>query len=103
MHEEIRTADEPEAVYGYEDEHGAPLYEVVRFPGKRFLQRLPLGPNEHAEDHLPEVMSVEYGKNSIRGRGREGCSHALRALGKIAHLQPRRRGQVARRVHELPC
>src|SRR5262245_35710161 len=32
---------EPERVYVYVDEHGRPLFEVGRFPGKRFLQRLP--------------------------------------------------------------
>lgn len=30
---------EPEAVYVYRDEHGDPLFEAVRYPGKRFRQR----------------------------------------------------------------
>jgi hypothetical protein len=32
---------EPEAVYVYTDAEGVPLFEVVRFPGKRFRQRRP--------------------------------------------------------------
>jgi AAA domain/Toprim-like len=34
---------EPEAVYKYVDEGGVLLFEVLRFPGKRFLQRRPDG------------------------------------------------------------
>jgi Protein of unknown function (DUF3631) len=31
--------DSPEAIYEYTDAEGAPLFEVVRYPDKRFLQR----------------------------------------------------------------
>ena len=34
---------EPEAVYQYGDEHGKLLYEVCRYPGKKFLVRRPNG------------------------------------------------------------
>jgi len=36
-----RNNNEPEAVYNYTDEFGRILFEVVRFPGKRFSQRVP--------------------------------------------------------------
>jgi 5S rRNA maturation endonuclease (ribonuclease M5) len=36
-------ATEPEAVYSYVDEQGDPLFEVARYPGKRFRQRRPDG------------------------------------------------------------
>jgi 5S rRNA maturation endonuclease (ribonuclease M5) len=32
---------EPEAIFEYVDEGGAPLYQVLRYPGKRFVQRRP--------------------------------------------------------------
>lgn len=32
---------EPEAIYEYTDAGGRPVFEVLRFPGKRFSQRLP--------------------------------------------------------------
>ncbi|MEJ7749965.1 MAG: AAA family ATPase [Thermoleophilaceae bacterium] len=35
------TSGELEAQYIYEDEDGVPLFEVVRFPGKKFKQRRP--------------------------------------------------------------
>ena len=35
--------DSPEAVYQYNDERGQLLYEVVRFPEKRFVTRRPDG------------------------------------------------------------
>lgn len=38
-----RNGGEPEAVYQYVDEQGKPLFEVVRFPGKKFRQRRPDG------------------------------------------------------------
>lgn len=38
-----RDAQTPEAVYDYQDEAGRLLFQVVRFPGKRFRQRRPDG------------------------------------------------------------
>lgn len=35
------VSTEVEAVYEYQDEHGTPVLEVVRFAGKQFRQRLP--------------------------------------------------------------
>lgn len=59
--------EEPEAVYTYTDEEGLPLFEVVRFPGKRFKQR------EYGYDNwgLNGVRRVPYNLvEVVRHRGK---------------------------------
>ena len=94
MHEtETYTAREPEAVYGYEDEHGSPLFEVVRFPGKQFRQRQPNGDwnlngTRRVLYHLPEVVyGVETGKTIYVVEGEKDADR-LRDLGKVATTNP---------------
>jgi hypothetical protein len=38
-HSPAPTDEQTETAYDYVDEHGAPLFQVVRRPGKRFVQR----------------------------------------------------------------
>ena len=40
---ERHTEDQTEAIYDYTDEQGGRLYQIVRKPGKKFLQRYPSG------------------------------------------------------------
>ena len=56
---------EPEAIYEYTDAGGRPILEVLRFPGKRFMQRLPgadefglkgLGATQKPLFHLPQLV-----------------------------------------------
>lgn len=42
-HDSASGGGEPLAVYSYRNEKGAPLFEVVRFPGHKFRQRKPDG------------------------------------------------------------
>lgn len=93
MHEELRTHEEPDAVYPYTDEHGALLFEVVRFPGKQFRQRQPNGDwnlngTRRVLYHLPEVVyGVERGKTIYVVEG-EKDADKLRTLGKVATTNP---------------
>jgi len=57
----------PEAIYEYTDAQGRPVFEVVRFPGKRFSQRLSGAPEgewglkglaQKPLFHLPEVVQA---------------------------------------------
>ena len=67
-----RPTSAPEAVYSYFDEQCTLLFEVCRFPGKRFAQRRPrgnggfewgLGNTRRVFYHLPEVIqAVKDGK-----------------------------------------
>jgi len=59
--------DIPEAVYEYTDSRGNPVFEVVRFPGKRFSQRLAgaaegewglKGLDKKPLFHLPEIQGA---------------------------------------------
>ena len=55
----LRTPREAAAVYGYQDEEGTTLFEVVRFPGKKFRQRRPDGHGGWIWN-LKEVRRVLY-------------------------------------------
>ena len=80
---------EPEAIYQYTDEHGNLLYEVLRYPGKRFKQRLAngewtLGDVRRVLYRLPEVIyGVEQGKTIYICEGEKDVE-ALRSHGKVA-------------------
>ena len=86
-------SDEPEAVYQYTDEGGNPLYEVVRFPGKKFRQRKANGEwrlngVRRVLDRLPEVLyGIEQGKTVYLCEG-EKDAEALRERGKVATCSP---------------
>jgi 5S rRNA maturation endonuclease (ribonuclease M5) len=59
--------DEPVAVYDYSDEGGELLFQVVRFPGKRFCQRRPDGSGGWLWD-LKGVCRVLYRLRELQGR-----------------------------------
>jgi 5S rRNA maturation endonuclease (ribonuclease M5) len=85
--------DEPEAVYRYEDEGGKPLFEVVRMPGKRFLQRTPEGEwgrngARRVLYHLPEVRYAIDQEKTVYVVEGERDAESLRKLGKVATTNP---------------
>jgi len=64
--------EEPESVYEYTDARGTPIFEVVRFPGKRFSQRLSgssewglQGLEKKPLFHLPEVIEAIVSERAI--------------------------------------
>lgn len=87
------TQDEPEAVYPYTDEGGKLLYEVVRFPGKKFRQRKAdgdwhLNGTRRVLYRLPEVLyGIDQGKTVYLCEG-EKDADALRKIGKVATCSP---------------
>jgi putative DNA primase/helicase len=82
-----------EAVYRYVDEHGKPLFEVVRFTGKQFRQRLPdgtwgLNGARRVLYRLPKVLeAVEKGEDIMVVEGEKDV-HALEKLGIAATCNP---------------
>lgn len=83
------VAGEPEHVYTYEDENGVALYEVCRFPGKKFRQRQPNGDwnvkgIRRVPYRLPEVMAAAASGGSVYITEGEKDVEALRAQGKVA-------------------
>jgi 5S rRNA maturation endonuclease (ribonuclease M5) len=90
--------DEPEAIYSYQDERGGELYQVVRYPGKKFLQRhidpetretvWGLNGTRRVLYQLPKVMgAVSLGATVYVCEGEKDV-HALNAAGKIATCCP---------------
>jgi hypothetical protein len=85
------------ATYGYVDEDGTLLYEVVRYDPKNFKQRRPDGKGDwiwKLDDtrrvlyRLPEVLAaVEAGERIYVVEGEKGV-HALEKLGKVATCNP---------------
>src|SRR5207248_111399 len=62
-------AQKPEAIYEYQDAGGKPLFQKLRYPGKRFTQRKPdekggwiykLYDGPKPLYHLPEVLVANY-------------------------------------------
>ena len=51
--------EEPEAIYPYTDEHGRMLFQKLRFPGKRFVQRM-VGQDGHWVYKLGTVRKPLY-------------------------------------------
>jgi hypothetical protein len=84
---------EPEAIYHYVDEQGAPLFEVARFASKRFAQRTPdgnwkLGDTRRVLYHLPRVIeAVRTGQLVYVVEGEKDV-HAIEAAGKVATCNP---------------
>lgn len=84
---------EPEATYDYRDKNGLLLYQVVRFPGKRFRQRRPDGKGGWIWDlkgiqpllyRLPEVIeAVKRGETIFICEGERDADN-LAALGLVA-------------------
>lgn len=86
----------PEAVYGYTDEKGALLFEVVRFPGKAFRQRRPT-PSGFAWDakgvrrvlyRLPEILAAVRRGDTVYIVEGEKDADALAGVGVAATCNP---------------
>jgi len=69
-------ASEAETVYRYTDEHGKLAYEVVRRPGKKFLQRRP-GPDGKPIYNLDGVERVPYRLRELRRAIDDGAEGVL--------------------------
>jgi hypothetical protein len=89
--------DEPTAVYLYTDEQGVPLFEVGRFPGKRFFQRRPGAPDwkggikgiRRVLYRLPEIRkAVAERKQAIYIVEGEKHADLLRSRGRVATTSP---------------
>ncbi len=88
---------EPEAVYDYRDENGKLLYQVLRFPGKRFRQRRPDGAGgwiynlkgvKRVLYHLSDVLkAVRNGEMIFIVEGEKDVDNLAR-LGLIATTAP---------------
>lgn len=91
-------SQEPEFIYNYTDEAGGELYQVLRFPGKKFRQRHQDPENEKADSegwvwnledvrrvpyHLAEVLeAVAVGTTIYIVEGEKDAEN-LRAAGKV--------------------
>src|SRR5688572_13840385 len=83
-------------IYVYTDENGTPLFEVGRFPGKKFLQRRPgradwkggIKGVRRVLYRLPRVLgAVKAGRVIYIVEG-ERDVHALEAAGEVATCNP---------------
>jgi hypothetical protein len=87
--------EDPEAIYDYVDEAGTLLFQVVRFPGKRFRQRRP-GPDasepwvwnlngvRRVLYRLPEVIAAVQAGDTIYVVEGEKDVEAIRDLDLVA-------------------
>ncbi|SHF60816.1 IclR helix-turn-helix domain-containing protein [Desulfofundulus australicus DSM 11792] len=92
-----REREEPEAIYPYVDEQGKLLFEVLRYPGKRFAQRRPdraggwvynLQGVRRVLYKLPEVLAaVREGRTVFLVEGEKDCDNLTR-LGLTATTAP---------------
>lgn len=100
----IRQDQQPEAVYLYTDELGQPLFEAVRFPGKRFTQRHldPENPDAKADGYvynlegvrrvpfrLPELLkAVRESKTIYVVEGEKDALRITQETGRFATCNP---------------
>lgn len=100
----VRQDQLPEAVYPYTDELGNPLFEAVRFPGKRFTQRHldPDNPDAKPDGYvyslegirrvpfrLPELLkAVRDGKTIYVVEGEKDALRITRETGRFATCNP---------------
>ena len=87
--------EQPEAVYQYQDAQGRVVFDKLRYPGKRFVQRRPtekggydykLGDIKKPLYRLPELLVAN---NIAICEGEKDCDNVLRAFGdkgKSQHL-----------------
>ena len=91
-----RDRGEPEAVYVYTDEQGAPLFEVGRFEGKKFFQRRPgrddwkggIKGVRRVLYRLPEVVAAVEAVAPVYVVEGEKDVHALERAGVVATCNP---------------
>ena len=92
-------ATAPEATYRYVDEEGELLYEVCRFPGKRFRQRRrdpgapggyrwSLGEVRRVLYRLPQVRAAVAARKRVYVPEAEKDVHAIEAAGATATCNP---------------
>jgi len=90
--QQLNLGQKPEAVYSYTDTFGKELFQVVRYPGKRFTQRQPDGRGGwiyKTQDlkmvlyRLPEVITA---KNIIICEGEKDADNLAAALTGSPHL-----------------
>ncbi|MCH8852369.1 MAG: DUF3987 domain-containing protein [Planctomycetes bacterium] len=86
----------PEMTFDYQDESGKLLFQVVRKPGKKFLQRRPdgaggwiwkLGNTRRVLYRLPELLAADSGRWVFIVEGEKDADR-LRSLGMIATTNP---------------
>ena len=87
------SPNEPLAIYSYVDEVGALLFQVLRYPGKKFKQRRPYGPGgwiwnlgavRRVLYRLPEVVKA---KSVLIVEGEKDCDTAS-AMNLVATCNP---------------
>jgi 5S rRNA maturation endonuclease (ribonuclease M5) len=94
--ERTSAAWEPEAIYSYSDEQGVGLFEVGRFPGKRFLQRRAgasdwkggIGGVRRVLYRQPKVVAAVEAGEAIYVVEGEKDVHALERAGIVATCNP---------------
>lgn len=87
------TGEQPEAIYQYRDAQGAVVFEKMRYPGKRFVQRKPngkggydykLGDISKPLYRLPELLVANQ---IVICEGEKDCDNVMRAFGEKASSQ----------------
>lgn len=108
---------EPEVVYTYQTANGDPLFQVVRYPGKRFKQRHYDPENEDADKdgwvwnvpgemrtlyHLPEVLEgVKHGRTIYVVEGEKDVETLREKWGVVATCNPGGAGKWRKEYSEL--
>jgi 5S rRNA maturation endonuclease (ribonuclease M5) len=95
-----------EQVYRYLDESSKPLFEVVRFPGKRFAQRRPdgtwgLNGARRVLYRLPKVREAAARGDKIYAVEGEKDVHALERIGVVATTNPGGAGKWRKEYSEM--
>ncbi|MEW6771236.1 MAG: DUF927 domain-containing protein [Bacillota bacterium] len=107
--ERKQNHQEPEAVYRYTDESGKLLFEVCRFPGKRFVQRRPDGAGgwkwnlegvRRVLYRLPEVLAAVHEDRTVFVVEGEKDADRLAAIGLTATTCPGGAGKWRREYSE---
>lgn len=90
--QQLNLGQRPEQIYSYTDTFGKELFQVVRYPGKRFTQRQPDGKGgwlwktqgmKMVLYHLPEVVTA---KQVIICEGEKDTDNLAAAVKDHAHL-----------------
>jgi len=92
-----RDSEPPEATYDYVDENGKLLYQVVRRPGKKFVQRrsdgangwlYKLGDTRRVLYRLPRVLAAVAADEDVFVVEGEKDVHAIERAGGVATCNP---------------
>ncbi|MEW6770443.1 MAG: DUF927 domain-containing protein [Bacillota bacterium] len=105
-----RHQEEPEAIYSYTNESGKLLFEVLRFPGKRFVQRRPDGAGGWVYNlkgvrrvlyRLPEVLAAVNENRTVFIVEGEKDADNLARLGLAATTVPGGAGKWRQEYSEV--